>query len=521
MIIRRISRKVLRWENITPAAALVIFVLAFLVRIYRLDIFSLNHDEATWSLRSLDHFNRFAGIPVTCFDGYIQPFFTYLVFLTNKIFSSPAYTVRLPAVIVGTGTVIVIYELGKEMYGKKAGVISSLFLCFLPWHVIQSRIGVSLILTPFFGCLIFLALLKSIHKKSNLWFLLSIFLLAIGSFYTYQVCVLFLPISLFILLYLRRSLPWLSRKIVLASVLLFLIALYPLIHLQLAGRVDFLGSFYRGYHQNPFKGNILVNLFNNFRANTPVAFKTLFLASQGRILYGAAFTSALLIAWPGLFLCLASLIISLWRRKVSDKILLIWLGLGWLGALSGLSGFEARQVIILLPVLLILIGRFITWIFDYAIERTLLKRRLLYLAGALLSVSLVFAEGFQLAHYYRIAPFDLEECRRNSYGCEEAAQYLSQIPDIRNCRIISDTRMTVDAYHSRYLLNRSKGEATGCVYYVLWAPESHPEDYWGGLFTRLYRSFQQRHPDKLPIKTICYPHGPPAIHIFKVEKLID
>ena len=145
-------------------ATFFIFALAFFVRVCNLSLFPLNHDEATWSLRSIDNFDKFLGLPVACFQGYIQPFFSYVVFFTKKIFSNPIYAVRIPSVVIGVATVILIYKLAKEMYGQKSGLISSLLLCFLPWHVIQSRIGVSLILTPFFGCLIFFVLTRAIRK---------------------------------------------------------------------------------------------------------------------------------------------------------------------------------------------------------------------------------------------------------------------------------------------------------------------------------------------------------------------
>lgn len=175
-------------------AVIFILALAFFVRVYNLALFPLNHDEATWSLRSISNFDKFLKIPIACFQGYIQPFFSYLIVFTNKILSHPVYIVRIPSVIIGVATILLIYELAKEMYGRRAGLVSSFLLCFLPWHVIQSRIGVSLILVPLFGCIIFLALLKSINKKNNLWFFLSWFFLGLGSFYTYQVSLLFIPI---------------------------------------------------------------------------------------------------------------------------------------------------------------------------------------------------------------------------------------------------------------------------------------------------------------------------------------
>ena len=139
--------------------------------------------------------------------------------------------------------------------------------------------------------------------------------------------------------------------------------------------------------------------------------------------------------------------------------------------------------------------------------------------------------------YYRIAPTHLEECRRNSYGCEEAAEYLARIQDIEDCRIVSDFRMTVFAYlkysyHIQQVFEQPPeehlmvtvgmppqnniGNKKMITYYVVWAPESHPEENWDGTFSRLYTKFRQRYPKEIPIKTIYYPDGLAALYIFKV-----
>ncbi len=62
-----------------------IFVLSFLLE-HITTLFPLNHDEATWAIGSLSNFDKFMGIPVSCFHGYIRPFFSYLTFLQTRFF---------------------------------------------------------------------------------------------------------------------------------------------------------------------------------------------------------------------------------------------------------------------------------------------------------------------------------------------------------------------------------------------------------------------------------------------------
>lgn len=193
--------------------------------------------------------------------------------------------------------------------------------------------------------------------------------------------------------------------------------------------------------------------------------------------------------------------------------------MGLLGSLSGVDFFQASYAIVVLPAFIIILSHFIVTGFDYTITRGFLKYRLLFFIITFLFLGLVFMEIFQLTNYYYTAPFDLEECRRNSYGCKEVAQYLSQAPDIRSCNINTDARMTVNTYLNHYILNSRKETQKACTYYAIWAPESHTREYWGGLFSHLYDSFSQKYPEKLPIKTIYYPNGLAAIHIFKVEEV--
>lgn len=507
--------------------AITIFLLALFVRIYQLDLFPLNHDEATWTLRSIGYFDKFMSIPVACFQGYIQPFFSYLVLFTRKFFSSPLYIVRIPSIIIGVATVILIYQLAKEMYGRKAGLISALLLSFLPWHVIQSRIGVSLILTPFFGCLIFLALIKAIHKKSNIWFLLSCLFLGIGSFYTYQASLTFVPIFVIALLFLRKDLRWVQPRIVLLGILIFYIVLYPLIYLYITDQIpQYLGKVYRMYyHDAPFDGSIgefLMKSVINLKDNISNSFKGSFF-SKAYILYGHALDSPLFINYISFFIILCSISISIFRRKISDKILLMWLGIGYIGALSSVRFHAARYIIGILPPLLIFIGKFLAEIFDKMPKKISFKREVLFFIGAMLFINLISSEVYQLFDYYHTAPFHIEECRHNSYGCKEAAEYLSEVSDVKNYKIITDSSMEpLDIYLNYYLLNvitiRQKGirEQNEGAYYVIWAPESHPEDYRGGEFSWLWKRFRTRYPDMMPVNTIHYPNGLAAIHIFKV-----
>ena len=360
---------------------------------------------------------------------------------------------------------------------------------------------------PFFACLIALALARSLRKKSAAWFILFCFFLGLGSFYTYQPSLIFVPVFFISIFLLRKEFFWLKPKTIVAGFAVFFALFYPFVHLQFIEKVDLLANIKRSYIQNPLEGNFFINSLTNLKDNSYAAFQALFLASRGRLLYGAALEAPLLIHWVMLPLILVSLIISIYKRNALDKIFLVWLGLGLLFPLSYVNFFQPRYIIIVLPLFLIMAGSLVR------------HKGRSWPLGITLCALLVFTEIFQLVHYYVSAPTHLEECRRNSYGSKEAAYYLSQAPDIENYQVITDVRMTVLTYLSYFrkdldLSGQKEGKG---IYYVIWAPESHPEDYWHGMFRYKYNGFRQEYPNSMPVSTIYYPTGPKAIYIFKED----
>lgn len=506
---------------------IIIFALAFFVRIYNISLLPLNHDEANWMIPCVDNFDKFFGIPVACFGGYIRPFLSYFVIFTQKIFTSPEYIVRIPAVIFGVATIILTFKLGEELYNKKCGWLSAAILSFLPWHIIQSRDGREMILNPFFGCLIILFLIRFLKKKNSIWFILSWIMLGVSAFYTYPASILYIPIFLVILLLLRRKLKGIGYKTILLGVMAFFITIFPLIyHAHIMKQI--VNRAYWYYYSNEiFKislNNILLFLgqfFKNFQSNNLQALRILFLASEGQMLYAASLQAPLLITKIILPVALVAIFVALKRRNSSDKILLTWLFLGYIGGISGVRFLQPRHIIIIIVPLLILMSSFIAEALQFVAAncRNLIKRKFLILSINFLCFNLVFMGILQFWDYFQTAPTNFEECRRNSYGCEEAARYLAKVPGINNSQVISDARMTLCTY-LKYLDKgipcRERIPDPENLYYVVWAPQSHPREYWD-VFSHTSDFLMRTNPEAKPIKTIYYPNGIVAIDIFKLK----
>ncbi|MCX5713938.1 MAG: glycosyltransferase family 39 protein [Candidatus Omnitrophica bacterium] len=508
---------------------LAILISAFVVRLYNLSLFPLNHDEVRWHLWSTQYFDKFLGLPVACFHGYIPSIFCYLVAFSKKIFLNPEYIVRIPAIALGLATIIALYALGTELYGRKTGLISAALLCFLPWHVIQSRVGTTMVLPPLFGCLIFLSLYKAVHQKNDKWFLSSCFLLGTALFYTYQSSLLFLPIFLASILWLRKEPLWLKPKTALLGIILFAIIVFPFLYLFFTGKLTaygqkVMGMFYPDYTIKQGLAALFLKAYENAALKFVPTLKGIFF-TKAWFQFGRALEYPLLVHPVSFFLVLASIAVSLYRRKPEDKILLLWLALGYLGGIAGVRfGAERYYFTVIMPPLLIFSARIIAALLNYHHTQRFLVRIVLKSLGFAVFVILFSSSLWQLVTYYYKAPQDFEECRYNSYGCREAAAYLSKIPEIRDYEIRQDVWMEpLKAYLGYFLYGDSSAnnflhkEAKG-TFFVVWAPDSHSEDYRKEEFDfqLFYKHFRQSYPDATPEKIIFYPNGVPALYIFGV-----
>lgn len=123
----------------------LIFALAFFIRFYNIALLPINYDEALWARCLLIHpewIKTLLGIPVTLFHYRLTPVLApYLTGPTHLSLVDFVFHVRFTSIFVGALTVLFLYLLANEMYGKKTALIASLSLCFLPWHIIASRIA--------------------------------------------------------------------------------------------------------------------------------------------------------------------------------------------------------------------------------------------------------------------------------------------------------------------------------------------------------------------------------------------
>lgn len=170
---------------------------------------------------------------------YNSALYSYLIIPFIILFDCNEISVRLPAVLCGTATVLALYWLISNVYNKKIACIAAFLLAISPWHLLFSRWANQGILLPFFTLIGLGFWLKGIASEPNSSKLVSLKYTILSSiffaftFYTYDIAKVFTPLFLFgvYIFYFPKLLLKNSKysvvvfKIMLWTVILFLLTL--------------------------------------------------------------------------------------------------------------------------------------------------------------------------------------------------------------------------------------------------------------------------------------------------------
>ncbi len=182
---------------------LLIFVFGLLLRfIYLSKIPSeLNRDEASvgfnaYSLLKTGKDEHGRGpwpLVFKAFGDYKIPGYIYLTVPLVKIFGLNAFSVRFPAALFGSLTILAIYFLLKELWPKKENLalLTAFLLTMAPFHLHYSRQQFEAPVALFFSLTGIFLLLKARKKTFYLFISLPFF---ICSFFTYNASLFIVPI---------------------------------------------------------------------------------------------------------------------------------------------------------------------------------------------------------------------------------------------------------------------------------------------------------------------------------------
>jgi 4-amino-4-deoxy-L-arabinose transferase-like glycosyltransferase len=199
------------------------------------------------------------GMPFIKYGHVINqpPLAFYLVGLILRIFT-PSYDIGVAVVTVfGLGCTILVYRIGKTLYGKSIALLSAILFALTPWHLAISRSFLIDVQCLFFSLLFLLVGIHAIRKDSFKLLMVSGTLFGIALLTKFFAVFTLIPL-IFFYLYYRQS--KLKRKRVIAAyflpVLVFAFLWYQIISgrglISASGIDDFITFNPHGMMPSPF-----------------------------------------------------------------------------------------------------------------------------------------------------------------------------------------------------------------------------------------------------------------------------
>ncbi|MBI2611374.1 glycosyltransferase family 39 protein, partial [Candidatus Gottesmanbacteria bacterium] len=217
----------------------LILILSFLLRIYKLDQIpnSISADEASFGYNAYsilktgkDEFGITFPLLFRSFDDYKNPLFVYTLVPFILMFGLTEWAIRFPSVILGILVVITSFFITRLLIkNNKLSLLTAFFAATSPWLIQYSRVSIDTIIALNF--LILGVLFYLLRKKHGFWLLLSSLALAL-SFWSYHSsriwAVGFVILTSLYSLFLEKE----RRKIVLVSVIIFILLCLPYIYIS-------------------------------------------------------------------------------------------------------------------------------------------------------------------------------------------------------------------------------------------------------------------------------------------------
>lgn len=183
--------------------------------------------------------------------GFRAPLLPYILSLF--------YTLKIDLLIIffmpliGTLCVFFLYILGKNMFDKKIGLISALFLALIPVHAYFSGRILTDIFSSFFVLLTFICFWKGFEQNKKKYKILFGVFLALALFSRYTVLWI-IPIFLIYFLIRDKNIKFLKDKYLWFAVLIFFIIIFPIFIYGYFQYNNVLGAFIHGFKAASYWG---------------------------------------------------------------------------------------------------------------------------------------------------------------------------------------------------------------------------------------------------------------------------
>jgi len=238
---------------------ILLFSLFFLLPVffYKLSAVSLSSwDEAWYGVIARNIYLK-GDLLNLSFNGRAfydhPPFGFWLQDIAYKIFGISDFSVRFPSAILGFLTIIVLYLLGREIFGKSAGFFAAISLATSPWFLFRARSGNLDVPLTFLFVLSFYLCIKA---SKNFTYLIPLSV-SLGFLFLTKTLVPFTIIPALIIILWKKV----TLKNLFFPFLLFLIIVLPWFVVNYFNNPDLISRYFAiGYPGNKSGTNIWQNI---------------------------------------------------------------------------------------------------------------------------------------------------------------------------------------------------------------------------------------------------------------------
>lgn len=234
MIINFLNNKITRIILLT-----FVILIGIALRFYQLgnNPPSLDWDEASMGYNAYsilktgaDEYSNKLPLSIRSFDDYKPALYTYLIIPAIWSFGLNEFSVRLPAAMIGSLSIIVFYFLLKQIFtnwekSKQAfiALLGSFFLAISPWHLQFSRAAFEGQIGFFFLISGLLFFFKSLRNGKFFYVSMILFLLCLYSYHSFRLLIPLLIFS-FLIIFWKKILNFKKHAIV-SLIILFVLSL--------------------------------------------------------------------------------------------------------------------------------------------------------------------------------------------------------------------------------------------------------------------------------------------------------
>lgn len=370
-------------KKITILLIILILLLAAFLRLYRISSYmGFLGDEGRDVLVARDILNghfTLLGPRSSAGDFYMGPFYYYLITPFLLLYNYDPVGPAIMVALFGIATVLLIYIVGKNLFGRLAGLFAAALYAVSPLVLAYSHSSWNPDILPFFALLTMYTLFLTISGK-NSWKYFILIGVLLGISLQLHYLSLFLAVIIIVYIFLNqwqknkkiRTVPLVKNYLEIA--IGTIISLSPLLLFEL--RHDFLNT--RGILSFLFGNTVNYSANTNFFQTIAQVFFRIFarLVFDFPPLDKFMEITPQLIIWGAIItiFALASIIVLFLRSKKSVALLLgLWLLLSVL-----LFGFYKKEIYdylftFIFPLPFLLIGNLLAYIYHFSAKRRVLS----------------------------------------------------------------------------------------------------------------------------------------------------